>query len=77
MITTANTIQGDYTERYGIGIAINDTENLYRQLHEYVEHFNSSQYEYNRRKLLEEFLDDYNCFKKAIFAFTHTEVTRK
>ncbi|MDE5783453.1 MAG: capsular biosynthesis protein [Prevotella sp.] len=75
MITTANTIQGDYTEKYGVGVAISDTGNLNRQLHDYIKHFNSAQYEYNRRKLLESFLEDYNRFKKAIITFTHTDIT--
>jgi hypothetical protein len=69
MITTADTIQGDYASKYGVGVAIKDTENLSEKLENYVRQYKADEYEKNRRYLLESFLDDYKTFKKAILEF--------
>lgn len=69
MITTADTIQGDYAAKYGVGIAIKDTENLSGELEKYVYLFKPDEYERNRKLLLNSFMDDYNTFKNAILDF--------
>ena len=70
MITTAGTIQGNYAENYGIGIAIENTDNLKNRLSDFVHRHDMAQYERNRKKLLQSFLADYAVFKEAVTAFS-------
>ena len=69
MITTANTIQGDYAAKYGVGIAIDNTDQLGSMLETYVKEFDASKYETNRNQLLQSFKQDYDIFKKAVVDF--------
>ena len=69
MITTADTIQGDYASKYGVGIAIKDTKNLSMNLNNYIQQFKPDEYERNRKLLLNSFMDDYNTFVCAIRNF--------
>lgn len=70
MITTYDTIQGDYAESYKIGIAIKDTKDLARALTDYIENYDHQTYERNRKALLQSFLNDYEIFKKAVIEFS-------
>ncbi len=69
MITTANTIQGEYTKNYKLGLAINDTTNLAENIKEYLNTFDKEEYEKNRRKLLKTFLSDYKIFEEKVLTF--------
>ena len=69
MITTADTIQGDYTEKYKLGLAINDTIDLAEKIKEYIKTFDKEEYERNRRKLLMRFLSDYKVLEDQVIAF--------
>lgn len=69
-IATKDTIQGDYAESYGVGIAIKDASDLSSQLQKYIDNFNSTDYEMRRKQLLQSFLDDYSRFKNAVLIFS-------
>ena len=69
MIATKDTIQGDYAEKYRVGIAITDTTDLCTQLQKYTDNFNGQDYEEQRKLLLQSFLDDYSRFKDAVMRF--------
>jgi len=72
MITTVHSIQGDYVQDYGVGIAIENTDNLKEELNNFIAHHNIDDYEANRRKLLQSFMKDYETFKKAVIEFSKT-----
>ena len=69
MITTANTIQGEYTKNYNLGLAITDTTNLSEKITTYLDSFDAEEYEKNRKKLLKDFYSDYKLFEEKILAF--------
>lgn len=69
MITTKDTVQGDYSEKFNVGLAIESTENLPEQLSNYIDNFDSRVYEANRMKLLKEFYTDYQVFYNAVSSF--------
>ena len=68
-IATKDTIQGDYAEKYGVGIAITTAQDLDKCLQEYISNFNSQDYEEKRNQLLLSFLNDYNLFREAVTKF--------
>jgi len=68
-IATKDTIQGDYAEKYGVGIAITDTSDLSERLQAFVDGFSSADYEAKRRELLQSFLNDYGVFREAVVRF--------
>lgn len=69
MITTADTVQGDYVTNYGLGVAINNTANLGPLLENYIKEFDMKKYETNRKYLLNSFLRDYDIFKNVVTIF--------
>ncbi|MBR0526894.1 MAG: capsular biosynthesis protein [Prevotella sp.] len=69
MITTIGTIQGDYAQHYGLGLAIADTEDLATKLDNYFRNFDSIEFERQRQVLLNEFKNDYDLFEKTVTAF--------
>ncbi len=72
MITTADTIQGDYASNYGVGIAISDADHLAERLRQYIDDFDDATYERNRHQLLQSFLKDYEEFEKAVLMLCTT-----
>ena len=70
MITTIGTIQGELTEKYGLGIAITDTHDLDQKLSSFYEHFDSMVFEKQRLALLNAFRKDYDLFEETIKEFT-------
>lgn len=69
MITTANTTQGDYASDYGVGLALENCNNLPNALTNYLNKMDIAQYIENRRKLLNDFLLDYNEWEKILRKF--------
>lgn len=69
MITTADTIQGEYTKNYKLGLAITDTTNLAEEITTYLNTFDKEEYEENRKKLLKDFYSDYQLFAEKVLAF--------
>ncbi len=66
MITTKDTIQGNYTEEYGLGLAIEDTSNLAGQLLNFFNNLNRTEYNNSRKILLKTIKKDYYLFKNEI-----------
>ncbi|GAB6958967.1 hypothetical protein JCM15754A_03020 [Prevotella aurantiaca JCM 15754] len=69
MITTADTIQGEYTKNYKLGLAITNTDNLAEEITTYLNTFDKEEYEENRKKILKDFYSDYKLFEEKVLAF--------
>lgn len=68
MIVTKDTIQGDYAEKYNVGIAISDCKNLLNELNSFLGQ-NYDAYCKRCDNLLEEFLKDQKDFKEVVKKF--------
>lgn len=73
MIVTKGQIQGDYCEKYNLGIAVSDINNMPNQIEEWLDKNNLEEYEIRCINLLKEFLNDYSEFKSRIKLFTETK----
>ena len=65
MITTADTIQGNYATQYHVGVAI-ASEDITNEVQHYINNFNPVEYKKGRDKLLKDFLKDYEIFELAL-----------
>lgn len=72
MIVTKNSIQGDYVEKYNLGLAIESCENLEERILSFIESFDYNLFEQNCNLLLKEMVQDYDDFKKALMDFVHS-----
>lgn len=70
MITTHGTEHGKYAEEYHIGLAVKDVSNLAADLEKFCQQFNWQDYEQQRSKLLNSFLEDYDLFENRVREFT-------
>lgn len=68
MIVTKNTTQGDYAERYGVGLALETTEALADKMQEFLKQ-DYAAYSERCDSLLSEFINDYNEFYGAVKQF--------
>ncbi len=69
MIVTKNTVQGDYVDKYNLGISLSDCSNLYSKMNDYLEHYKSDEFYKNANMLLNHFIDDYNKFERKVLSF--------
>lgn len=69
MIVTKGQIQGDYAEKYGVGIAIENTEGLTEKLENWIKEVDFQEYENRCVELLKQFVEDYNIFEQTIKDF--------
>lgn len=69
MIVTKNTTQGDYAEKYGVGLAVDCCDNLKENIESYINKYDAEKYSKNCNILLKEFLDDYEEFKNIVLNF--------
>lgn len=69
MITTKGQIQGDFCEKYNLGLAVDDTKNLALQIKDWIASENFDEYEDRCINLLKEFLVDYDNFKQMLLSF--------
>lgn len=69
MITTKNTIQGDYVEKFHLGVAIENCENLPFILQSYLDSMDMNKFIENCNNLLRNFLSDYEIWKKTLLVF--------
>ena len=65
MITTANTVQGDYVAQFRVGVAIT-SDNIVEEIQQYIDNFNPTEYQEGRNKLLEKFYKDYEVFEQSL-----------
>lgn len=69
MITTADTTQGDYAVKYGVGVALTDTSKLDVKLRSFIDGFDADAYEKNRNMLLRDIYNDCLLFKDKVWKF--------
>lgn len=69
MITTRGTIQGDYAEKYNVGVALDSCENLPEILRTYLSSTNTKLICDNSNKLLRDFLKDYELWESMFLNF--------
>ena len=69
MIVTADTTQGGYVEKYGLGLAIDSCENLDVKMRSFINSFSMETYDNNCRQLLSSFLKDYETFREKFVSF--------
>jgi len=72
MITTKNTTQGDYAEKYNVGVALDNCDNLSNVLREYVTTINAKRFCEDCNGLLQGFLYDYEKWKAMVLKFAET-----
>ena len=65
MITTANTVQGNYATQYRVGVAIT-SEDIAKEVQQYIDNFDPVEYKNGRDKLLKEFCKDYEVFEQSL-----------
>lgn len=71
MIVTKDSTQGDYAEKYNIGLAITDCHDLDIKLKSYLESLDYPSYCKRCNELLHELLKDYDEWKKIIVTFVN------
>lgn len=69
MITTANTTQGNYAAKYGVGVAISDCSNLPNDLRDYLASEAYTRFAENANRLLADFIKDYDKFYNMVREF--------
>jgi len=69
MIVTNNSIQGDFVEKYGLGLSLEDCKDLDSKIQNFIKNIDSEEFKNSCNKLLGVFIDDYNFFYKKIKDF--------
>lgn len=69
MITTADTIQGEYTVKYGVGVAVKDCNDLPKKLKKFLSEMDKAEFEKNCDELMREFISDYDRWDNVIRTF--------
>jgi hypothetical protein len=69
MIVTRKTVQGDYAEKYGVGLVINDCTDLPYQLRRYIKELDVDNYQNNCRNLLSVLLEENSKFDEVVRKF--------
>ena len=70
MIVTKDTIQGDYAEKYNVGVAIKDCSHLTEELRAFL-HQDYQSYSNRCDELLKQFLSDQQRFEEAVIQFVN------
>jgi len=69
VIVAANSTQSEYVEKYNLGIAVEDCNNLAEKIEKFEAEIDEIKYIENCNILLNEFVDDYNLFEKKMIDF--------
>lgn len=69
MIVTSNSTQGDYVEKYGLGLSLDNCSNLDEKINKYLSNFNYKEFIGRCNELLELFLKDTIILKSTIKDF--------
>lgn len=69
MLVTKGQIQGDYCEKYNVGIVISNIENAREQIQNWFSNFKYADYEKSCISLLKQFLEDYDYFRNMLKSF--------
>lgn len=69
MIVTSNTTQAEYVEKYNVGLSIDNCDNLYKKICDFLNNEDEKQFNERCNALLKEFLNDYNEFMTILGSF--------
>lgn len=69
MIVKSNSIQGDFVEKYNLGIAVDDCMGLDGKIIDYIKRFDYREFCKRSDALLNEFISDYDIFYTKIIDF--------
>ena len=69
MLVTANSIQGDYVEKYNLGLSVDDCVGLDKKIIEYLSSEHIKHIQENSLHLLDLFVKDYHIFEKKVLDF--------
>jgi len=69
MIVTISSIQGDFVEKYNLGLAIENCSNLAEDIQDFIQNFNHSEFKKKCDYLMSSFMEDYQYFKARIISF--------
>ena len=69
MLVTANSIQGEYVEKYNLGLSIDNCVELDKKIIDYLSSEHIKHIQENSKRLLAAFIDDYHRFEKVVFSF--------
>ena len=69
MIVTSNSTQGDYVEKYNLGLSVENCENLAEKLKAFIENQDAAEFNKRCNSLLREFVKDYELFKAKVLSF--------
>lgn len=76
MIVTTNSIQGDYVEKFKLGLSLENCENLYDKCIKFLETENNDEFNQRCNNLLKEFVNDYEVWYKMVYNFINNEQCR-
>ena len=71
MIVTKGTIQGDYAQKFGVGLVVDDCQDLDIRIKEYMSQINFEEYVENCNILLKSFLEENSIFEDLVKAFVY------
>jgi hypothetical protein len=69
MIVTSNGIQGDFVEKYQLGLSLDNCDNLDMKIQEYIRNFDYASFCTRCDALLKSFIDDYQLFEKEFIDY--------
>lgn len=69
MIVTKGGEQGNYADKYGVGLSVDTCNELGKKLKEYYQNLDYEAYENNCKRLLEIFVEDYDKFARMLDTF--------
>ena len=69
MIVTSNSVQGDYVSKYGLGIVVDNCNDLDCQIQQWLQCCDPKKFADNCNMLLHRFKSDYEYFCKSVYVF--------
>lgn len=74
MIVTKGTIQGDFAEKYKVGLTLNEYTNLASEIINYLNDLNNSDYDNNCKMLLSKIIEENELFEQKLKNFVVKEL---
>lgn len=69
MLVTSNSVQGDFVEKYQLGLSLDNCDNLDCKIKSFLKEFDRNAFEERCNILLEKFLQDYELFENSVLNF--------
>lgn len=69
MIVTSNSVQGDFVEKYNLGVSVHNCNELDKKIDLFFKELNQNDYKNNCKKLLDQFAKDNTCFYEELKDF--------